>query len=478
MTRAPTAVSTASLTPPGARCWTITIPLPCCGSRRTATPGTRARCGSSTTASTRHVAWTPQPFSYRQTPAQRAAQYARAVAALGGLFARSPSMSGSPSRRRSSTRASTGPPRLTRPGSPPRLPTRRGTCRCWCCPAISTHSPPRPRAADRQGHGPVRPLDPGPQRHARQRHGRPGRLRLGTGADVHQGPGRPPADERVLRGADAGGPGGRRLPATLARVTAAIARPGDQAGRTGCGWRRRPAAVGDAVALVLRRRRAGLGPARRHLPVHRGQPDRIRLTRVRWTSDTPASGTVWWNQVTGRVWARLTIVGPGAASASVRLWYFDYVWHSAATCPAATGASGSPPRWPPRDRSPARRPEDAHAAGGYPVARAGHSRFRLAAAVRSARRLPARFAPCRSRDRNSRLPRRSAGPHQVHRLTRRAGHAPHPRPSTTFPGPLPPAGESATTSRPRAGAGPSQSSPGGRACGIRLLAGPMQPGAS
>jgi hypothetical protein len=56
----------------------------------------------------------------------------------------------------------------------------------------------------------------------------------------------------------------------------------------------------------------------------------IRLTRVRWTSDTRVSGTVRWNQVTGRVWARLTIAGPGGNSASVRLWYFDYVRHSAA----------------------------------------------------------------------------------------------------------------------------------------------------
>lgn len=56
----------------------------------------------------------------------------------------------------------------------------------------------------------------------------------------------------------------------------------------------------------------------------------IRLKRVRWTSDTRVSGTVWWNQVSGRVWARLTVARPGGGSASVRLWYFDYVRHSAA----------------------------------------------------------------------------------------------------------------------------------------------------
>jgi hypothetical protein len=57
----------------------------------------------------------------------------------------------------------------------------------------------------------------------------------------------------------------------------------------------------------------------------------IRLTRVRWTSDTRVSGTVQWNQASGRIRARLTIAGPGGISASVRLRYSDYVRHSAAS---------------------------------------------------------------------------------------------------------------------------------------------------
>jgi hypothetical protein len=77
---------------------------------------------------------------------------------------------------------------------------------------------------------------------------------------------------------------------------------------------------------------ASVGPVSTAQSAFTGDGSRIgiRLTRVRWTSDTRVSGTVRWNQVSGRVWARLTIAGPGGNSASVRLWYFDYVRHSAA----------------------------------------------------------------------------------------------------------------------------------------------------
>ncbi len=51
---------------------------------------------------------------------------------------------------------------------------------------------------------------------------------------------------------------------------------------------------------------------------------------MRWTAGTRVSGTVRWDQVSGRVRARLTVAGPGG-SAAVRLWYADYVRHSAAT---------------------------------------------------------------------------------------------------------------------------------------------------
>lgn len=68
----------------------------------------------------------------------------------------------------------------------------------------------------------------------------------------------------------------------------------------------------------------------------------IWLTRVRWTSDTRVSGTVWWNQVSGRVWTRLTITGPGGHPASVRLWYFDYAGIRRHACPAGPRARGAP----------------------------------------------------------------------------------------------------------------------------------------
>ena len=57
----------------------------------------------------------------------------------------------------------------------------------------------------------------------------------------------------------------------------------------------------------------------------------IRLRRVRWTSDTRVTGTVRWNQVSGRIRARITVTGPGGITASVRLRYSDYVRHSKAT---------------------------------------------------------------------------------------------------------------------------------------------------
>ena len=73
----------------------------------------------------------------------------------------------------------------------------------------------------------------------------------------------------------------------------------------------------------------------------------IRLRRVRWTSDTRVTGTVRWNQVSGRIRARVT--GPGGITAAVRLRYSDYVPHSKVTLPAATRAGRLPPSCPPRN---------------------------------------------------------------------------------------------------------------------------------
>ncbi len=112
------------------------------------------------------------------------------------------------------------------------------------------------------------------------------------------------------------------FPATLSRVTPATARPGDQAGRTGL----RLAAVGAAaVGDAVWRWYYGDGVKGWGLRggtfrfTGNGSRIAIRLTRVRWTSDTQVSGTVRWDQVSGRVRARLTIAGPGGISASIEL---------------------------------------------------------------------------------------------------------------------------------------------------------------
>jgi hypothetical protein len=146
-------------------------------------------------------------------------------------------------------------------------------------------------------------------------------------------PATPEADERVLRRADTGGPGRRHLPATLPRVTPATAGPGDQAGRTGL----RLAAVGAAaVGDAVWRWYYGDGVKGWGLRggtfrfTGNGSRIGVRLTRVRWTSDTQVSGTVRWNQVSGQVRARLTIAGPAGISASIGLRYSDYVRHSVA----------------------------------------------------------------------------------------------------------------------------------------------------
>ena len=297
----------------------------------------------------------PQPFSYRQTPAQRAAQYARAVAALpAGGSPRSPCMSGSPSRKRSSRRASTGlpadpdPPITTAPPyAPPNLPVLvlSGDLDSLTTPAegrqTATDMGPSARWILVRNDTHVNAMDDP----------------VGCASGLVQTFIRDPATLKRMNASCATRTPEVRVvgtfPATLSRVTPATARPGDQTGRTSL----RLAAVGAAaVGDAVWRWYYGDGVRGWGL---RGGTFRftgdgsrigIRLTRVRWTSDTRVSGTVRWNQVSGRVRARLTIAGPGGISASVRLRYFDYVRHSKARCPVATGTSGSPPRCPPRDR--------------------------------------------------------------------------------------------------------------------------------
>jgi pimeloyl-ACP methyl ester carboxylesterase len=132
------------------------------------------------------------------------------------------------------------------------------------------------------------------------------------------------------------------FPKTLSAVRPATARPGDQAGARA----RRLAAVGAAaVGDAVWRWYYGNGirgwGLRGGTFTFRGDggasPIRIRLRQVRWTTDTRVSGTVRWNQVTGRIRARVTVTGPGGISAAVRLRYSDYVPHSKATLSGSSG---------------------------------------------------------------------------------------------------------------------------------------------
>jgi hypothetical protein len=123
------------------------------------------------------------------------------------------------------------------------------------------------------------------------------------------------------------------FPVTLSSVTPATAGLGDRAGRAGL----RLAAVGAAAAGdAVWRWYYGDGVKGWGLRggtfrfTGNGSRIGIRLTRVRWTSDTQVSGTVRWNQISGQVRARLTIAGPGGTSASIGLRYSDYVRHSVA----------------------------------------------------------------------------------------------------------------------------------------------------
>jgi pimeloyl-ACP methyl ester carboxylesterase len=123
------------------------------------------------------------------------------------------------------------------------------------------------------------------------------------------------------------------FPRTLRRVTAAAAVPGNRAGRTG----RRLAAVGTAaVGDAVWRWYYGDGVKGWGLRggtfrfTGSGSRLRITLAAVRWTADTRVTGTVGWDQATGRIRARLTVTGPGGISAAVRLRYSDYVRHPAA----------------------------------------------------------------------------------------------------------------------------------------------------
>ena len=159
-------------------------------------------------------------------------------------------------------------PPLARPRPPgpadhhPALRMRRGTCRCWCSPAISTRSPRRSRAARPPGTWARRPAgswstttrmstrwmtrSAAPRGWCRRSSANPARLKQMDASCAARTP-----EVRVVG----------TFPATLSRVAPASAGPGDSGrphrpaagrGRRGRGRRR-------GLALVLRRRREGVG---------------------------------------------------------------------------------------------------------------------------------------------------------------------------------------------------------------------------
>jgi pimeloyl-ACP methyl ester carboxylesterase len=131
------------------------------------------------------------------------------------------------------------------------------------------------------------------------------------------------------------------FPARLGAVAAATARPGNQAGLTG----RRLAAVGTAAVgdAVWRWyygdgvRGWGLRGGTFRFSYPGGSLVGIRLDHVRWTAGTQVSGTVRWDQDAGLVTAALTVTGPHGARAQFGLRYLDSVPHSTARL---TGRAG------------------------------------------------------------------------------------------------------------------------------------------
>jgi pimeloyl-ACP methyl ester carboxylesterase len=285
----------------------------------------------------------PQPFSYRQTPAQRTASYRRALAALRpGIFA-----------------PFTVHEWVTEPEE------EFDACLDWPAPAhpdppITSPAPYAPRRL------PVLVLSGDLDSLTTPFEGREVTRDMGPSArwilvhnDTHVNAMDDPvgcasglvqtfiADPHRLRQMNAScaarTPEVRvvgSFPATLRHVTAATARPGNQAGLTG----RRLAAVGTAaVGDAAWRWYYGDGVKGWGLRggtftfSGSGSVVSIRLRGVRWTSGTRVSGTARWNQVTGRIRARLTVTGPGGVSAAVALHYRDYVRHSVATLSGSIG---------------------------------------------------------------------------------------------------------------------------------------------
>ncbi len=279
----------------------------------------------------------PQPFSYRESPAQRAASYARALAALPpGAFA-----------------PFTVHEWVTEPEE------EFDACLDWPAPAhpdppIVTPAPYAPRNL------PVLVLSGDLDSLTTPFEGRQTARDMGPSArwilvhnDTHvnamddpvgcasglvqrfiRDSGQAQADECLLRGQDAGGAGGRHVPADSARGHRGDRQAGQPAGLARC-WLAAvgAAAVGDAVwRWYYGDGVRGLGAARRHVPVQRGrQPHRDPAQAGAVDCPTPGSAAGCGGiRRPGRIRARLTVTGPGGVSAAVRVRYLDYVRHSVA----------------------------------------------------------------------------------------------------------------------------------------------------
>jgi pimeloyl-ACP methyl ester carboxylesterase len=130
-------------------------------------------------------------------------------------------------------------------------------------------------------------------------------------------------------------------PDRLGAVIPAAPRPGNQAGRTGRQLAAAGvAATGDAVWRWYYGdgvRGWGLRGGTFRFSYPGGSRVGIALHGVRWTAGTRVSGTVTWDQDSGRISARLTVTGPHGARATVRLRYRDYVRHSRAVLSGRSG---------------------------------------------------------------------------------------------------------------------------------------------
>jgi pimeloyl-ACP methyl ester carboxylesterase len=130
------------------------------------------------------------------------------------------------------------------------------------------------------------------------------------------------------------------FPRRLALATPATPRPGNRAGAAGLRLAAvGAAAVGDAIAQWW------------YLPGSRGHGLRggtftvdgdevvtLTLRRARFVTDAVVDGTATWNTTTGKVTARVTVKGPGRATATLRMHWNDLARRPRASIAGHTGS--------------------------------------------------------------------------------------------------------------------------------------------